>query len=137
MVVLRARVRLWTLLLSSEFFSFFFGFFLVSFWFLTACLAVIDLTILREGLKLARKIGNSAPLSSSTLTEFSPGSSVQTDDEWDAWLKGQIGTEFHPSCSCAMMPLESGGVVDARLMVYGTGEFYSFFGCGGENGNGC
>lgn len=26
----------------------------------------------------------------------------------------------HPSCSCPMMPRESGGVVDARLRVYGT-----------------
>ncbi|KAG9253767.1 uncharacterized protein F5Z01DRAFT_127773 [Emericellopsis atlantica] len=31
----------------------------------------------------------------------------------------QLG-DFHPACSCAMKPKEHGGVVDARLRVYGT-----------------
>ena len=78
-----------------------------------------DIAILREGLKLARTIGGTAPLNAATGTEISPGSSVQTDDEWDAWLAGQIGTEFHPSSSCAMLPREQGGVVDENLKVYG------------------
>ena len=30
-----------------------------------------------------------------------------------------IRTEFHPSGTCAMLPLEQGGVVDPRLRVYG------------------
>lgn len=29
------------------------------------------------------------------------------------------GTEFHPSSSCAMLPRNQGGVVDANLRVYG------------------
>ncbi|KAJ8481388.1 hypothetical protein ONZ51_g6039 [Trametes cubensis] len=78
-----------------------------------------DLTILREGLKLARKIGNTAPLSNYLDSEVTPGSSVQSDDDWEQWLVNQIGTEYHPSCSCAMLPLEQGGVVDANLKVYG------------------
>ncbi|KAH9887621.1 GMC oxidoreductase [Cubamyces lactineus] len=78
-----------------------------------------DLTILREGLKLARKIGNTAPLSNYLDSEVTPGSSVQSDDDWEQWLATQIGTEYHPSCSCAMLPLEQGGVVDADLKVYG------------------
>ncbi|KAI0698246.1 GMC oxidoreductase [Cytidiella melzeri] len=83
-----------------------------------------DPTIFREGLKLARKLGSTAPLASSAnaLVEVSPGSSVQTDDEWDTWIANAIGTEFHPSCSCAMLPKELGGVVDANLRVYGTGN---------------
>ncbi|KAI0348761.1 hypothetical protein OH77DRAFT_1378557, partial [Trametes cingulata] len=74
---------------------------------------------LREGLKLARKIGGTAPLSASIGDEVSPGSAVQSDDDWDKWLAGQIGTEYHPSCSCAMLPKEQGGVVDENLKVYG------------------
>jgi choline dehydrogenase len=81
-----------------------------------------DRVILREGLKLARKLGSTAPLASdaNALVEVSPGSSVQSDDDWDSWIANTYSTEFHPSCSCAMLPKELGGVVDADLRVYGT-----------------
>ncbi|OCH83835.1 alcohol oxidase [Obba rivulosa] len=78
-----------------------------------------DTVILREGLKLARTLGNTSPLSSAMQTELVPGPSVSSDDDWDAWLATQIGTEYHPSCSCAMLPQSQGGVVDANLKVYG------------------
>lgn len=51
--------------------------------------------------------------------ETTPGSSVQSDDDWIEWLRKSAGTEFHPSSSCAMLPEEQGGVVDANLLVYG------------------
>jgi choline dehydrogenase len=92
--------------------------------------AILDIVMLREGLKLARKLGNTAPLSSAVLSEISPGSSVQSDDDWDAFAAKSFGTEFHPSCSCAMLPLDQGGVVDANLKVYGLGKpsksFFSY-----------
>ncbi|KZT68679.1 GMC oxidoreductase [Daedalea quercina L-15889] len=78
-----------------------------------------DLTTLREGLKLCRIIGNTAPLSANMVEETNPGSSVQTDDEWEAWLVDNVYTEYHPSCSCAMLPEAQGGVVGADLKVYG------------------
>ena len=59
------------------------------------------------------------------VDEIVPGSTVQTDADWDTWLAGQYSTEYHPSCSNAMLPLELGGVVDQNLIVYGTCE-YSF-----------
>ena len=51
--------------------------------------------------------------------EVWPGSDVSSDDEWDDWLRNVAFTEYHPSSSCAMMPLKQGGVVDANLRVYG------------------
>ncbi|KAI0751915.1 GMC oxidoreductase [Daedaleopsis nitida] len=81
-----------------------------------------DTVILREGLKLARKIGATAPLSAALGDEVSPGTGVQSDDDWDKWLAQNIGTEYHPSCSCAMLPREQGGVVGADLRVYGLGN---------------
>lgn len=78
-----------------------------------------DYQILREGLKLARKLGETAPISSTLTNETSPGSSVQTDDQWLDWITKSAGTEFHPSSSCAMLPRNQGGVVDANLRVYG------------------
>jgi choline dehydrogenase-like flavoprotein len=79
----------------------------------------IDHEILREGLKLARQLGETAPVSSTLTNETSPGSSVQTDDEWLDWIIKSAGTEYHPSSSCAMLPRGQGGVVDANLLVYG------------------
>lgn len=79
----------------------------------------VDHEILREGLKLARQLGETAPVSSTLTNETSPGSSVQTDDEWLNWIIKSAGTEYHPSSSCAMLPRDQGGVVDANLLVYG------------------
>lgn len=78
-----------------------------------------DVQILREGIKLARRLGQADPLSTSVTGETWPGSDVQTDDEWDDWLREVAFTEYHPSSTCAMLPLEQGGVVDANLRVYG------------------
>ena len=85
-------------------------------------LTLTDAVLLREGLKLARKIGQTAPLSSILGDEVSPGPNVQSDEDWENWLRGSIGTEYHPSCSCAMLPKDMGGVVDSALKVYGLGE---------------
>jgi len=64
-------------------------------------------------------LGQTQPLNGTLENEIFPGPSVSTDDDWDAWLQGQVATEFHPSCTCAMLPQELGGVVDANLRVYG------------------
>lgn len=78
-----------------------------------------DVFMLREGLKLARKLGQTAPLSTYITTEVSPGTAVSTDAQWDAWLPSLAVTEYHPSCSCSMLPLEQGGVVGPDLRVHG------------------
>lgn len=68
---------------------------------------------------MARKLGETSPMKKSLTKEKSPGSSVQTDDEWIQWLREEASTEFHPSSTCAMLPQDQGGVVDAHLRVYG------------------
>ncbi|KAH8832408.1 hypothetical protein DL96DRAFT_653560 [Flagelloscypha sp. PMI_526] len=78
-----------------------------------------DRAILREGMKLARKLGQTDPLKSYLGDEQSPGATVNTDEAWDAWIAQNGVTEYHPCCTCAMMPKEKGGVVDAQLKVYG------------------
>ncbi|KAG8914126.1 hypothetical protein FRC01_004208, partial [Tulasnella sp. 417] len=78
-----------------------------------------DVDLLREGIKLARKVGQTQPISNFVTAEVSPGPDVQTDEQWEAWLRTVVSTEFHPSCTCAMLPLDQGGVVDAHLKVYG------------------
>lgn len=43
-----------------------------------------------------------------------------TADDLNTILQDSIGTEYHYSGTCAMLPLDLGGVVDANLLVYGT-----------------
>ncbi|KAJ6144647.1 hypothetical protein N7470_008542 [Penicillium chermesinum] len=78
-----------------------------------------DFDILREGIKMARLLGGTAPLSNNLTKETTPGSDTQSDEDWNDFLSGFGGTEFHPSSTCAMLPREQGGVVDANLRVYG------------------
>jgi choline dehydrogenase len=78
-----------------------------------------DVTIMRESLKLIRRLGQTQPLKSSLGQETLPGADIQTDQEWEDWMRGQVFTEFHPSSTCAMLPRKQGGVVDANLRVYG------------------
>jgi len=79
-----------------------------------------DIVILRQGIKLARTLGATAPLSSILTEEVTPGPTVQSDPDIETWLRNTIATEYHPAGTCAMLPKEKGGVVDANLKVYGT-----------------
>ncbi|KAL5476937.1 hypothetical protein ACEPAI_3123 [Sanghuangporus weigelae] len=79
-----------------------------------------DVVSLREALKLARRVGQTPPLSDYFTAEVTPGSSVATDEDWDNWLRQNTHTEYHPANTCAMLPLTNGGVVDPKLKVYGT-----------------
>ncbi|QRW02509.1 GMC oxidoreductase [Ceratobasidium sp. AG-Ba] len=79
-----------------------------------------DILMLREGLKLARKLGQTQPLNASIVEEVSPGNAIQTDDDWDGWLLGKVQTEYHPGCTMSMLPEDHAGVVDSDLRLYGT-----------------
>ena len=78
-----------------------------------------DVTLMRQAVKLARKIAATAPLKSVLGDEVSPGPTVTSDDAIDAFVANGITTEFHPANTLAMLPRSQGGVVDSRLRVYG------------------
>lgn len=42
------------------------------------------------------------------------------EDAINEIINNGIRTEFHPSGTCAMLPLDQGGVVDSHLQVWGT-----------------
>ncbi|GAA6054180.1 hypothetical protein JCM3770_002819 [Rhodotorula araucariae] len=42
------------------------------------------------------------------------------DEAWEEWVRANAGTEHHPSSTCSMLPRIDGGVVDPKLLVYGT-----------------
>ncbi|ESK93764.1 gmc oxidoreductase [Moniliophthora roreri MCA 2997] len=79
----------------------------------------VDVTIMREGMKMARRLGQTEPISGFLGKETSPGDGVNSDEEWNNWLRGAVGTEYHPTGSCAMLSKAQGGVVNAKLQVYG------------------
>ena len=52
--------------------------------------------------------------------EESPGEKVASDEALERYLRESTGSSIgHESGTCAMMPRELGGVVDAELRVYG------------------
>ncbi|OCL01976.1 GMC oxidoreductase [Glonium stellatum] len=82
----------------------------------------IDLEAAISIVKFTRKYMNSSAIQQLGPIELSPGPAVSTDDEIVNALKSSLmwPTNAHPSCTCAMMPLDKGGVVDPQLRVYGT-----------------
>ncbi|KAK3716466.1 hypothetical protein LTR37_006362 [Vermiconidia calcicola] len=80
-----------------------------------------DLRAIVAMAKYIRKIAQSAPFSQVWVSEYEPGLDVvQTDAEWEAYVRNNTNTFYHPVGTCAMLPREDGGVVDSSLMVYGT-----------------
>ncbi len=73
---------------------------------------------LREGVRLARRIFNTAPLSEFVGRELDPG--VQGDDDatLDAVLNAQVETLYHPVGTCRM-GTDDQAVVDPELRVRG------------------
>ena len=61
-----------------------------------------------------------SPLKDVIDFETVPGDKVQTNEDWENWIRSAAGTEYHPSSTCAMLPRGDGGVVDENLKVYGT-----------------
>ena len=73
-----------------------------------------DRRVLVDGLKLVRRIVNTAPMRDYVAGEFMPGEAVQSDDEWLAFCREVGDTVFHPTSTCSI-----GRVVDENLKVKG------------------
>src|SRR5690606_17367560 len=77
-----------------------------------------DMTTLRDGVKLARRLYASEPLRSMIGEEMFPGKAIQTDDEIDAYIRETANLMYHPVGTCRMgSDLEA--VVDGELKVNG------------------
>jgi len=78
-----------------------------------------DAALMRQAVRLARKIAATAPLTDVLGEEVSPGPGVTSDEAIDEFVANGFTTEFHPANTLAMLPRSQGGVVDAKLKVYG------------------
>jgi len=79
-----------------------------------------DCDTLVAGIRVARKIADTAPLTGVITQEHAPGANVKTDD-YDAildWARNTATTIYHPTGTCKMGQ-DDMAVVDARLRVHG------------------
>jgi choline dehydrogenase len=80
-----------------------------------------DIDIMNNAMRFARRIGQANPMSDLTVAETTPGATV-TGDALDDYIRTNGVTTYHPIGTCSMLPRDMGGVVDTRLIVYGTGN---------------
>jgi choline dehydrogenase len=73
---------------------------------------------MREGLVIAREIGEASALDGWRGEELTPGPTVDDRDSWRTYVRASCSTYFHPVGTCAMG--ESGqAMVDSELRVHG------------------
>ncbi|ODO09253.1 hypothetical protein I350_02853 [Cryptococcus amylolentus CBS 6273] len=89
--------------------------------------AEVDMDIQIAGVRMARKIFQTAPLKSIVTEENAPGyDSVPedgnggSDEDWKNWIEDGFASVHHPIATCSMMSQDLGGVVGSDLKVYGT-----------------
>ncbi|MCA3559955.1 MAG: GMC family oxidoreductase N-terminal domain-containing protein [Aestuariivirga sp.] len=73
-----------------------------------------DLGLLAEALKFTRRLGQTKAMQALCRAEVHPGPSVQTDDDWRAYIRSVCETVYHPCCTAAI-----GRVVTPELKVMG------------------
>jgi choline dehydrogenase len=80
--------------------------------------AEADRLSFRRFIRFARQLLSTTPVRNLVEREVTPGVTVSTDEEIDAFVRRSVGTAMHPTSSCAMGngPL---AVVDERLKVHG------------------
>src|SRR3977135_802879 len=80
----------------------------------------LDRRVVVAGMKLARRLMASQPLSKYYAYEDFPGPNVQSDDEFLGAAQQRGTTTFHPGCTCRMGPADAKwAVVDDQLRVHG------------------
>jgi choline dehydrogenase len=78
----------------------------------------IDCRAMVDGFRMMRRIVEAAPMDPYRGDEYSPGSSVQSDDEILGWIRNNSETAYHPIGTCRMGPGPN-TVVDDHLKVHG------------------
>ena len=78
-----------------------------------------DRVVMRDGMRLARRIGENPLLARYKAAEISPvAADMASDAAIDAWVRQGAGTTFHPTGTCRM-GADEGAVVDGELRVRG------------------
>ena len=79
-----------------------------------------DKRALREGVKMTREVSGQKALTAIRGDEISPGTSVISDEDIDAWIRRSAETIYHPVGTCRMgVAGDAMAVVDGDLRVQG------------------
>ncbi|KAK5121398.1 hypothetical protein LTR85_005230 [Meristemomyces frigidus] len=79
----------------------------------------VDAQVLIAAMRFNQRLLTTSSLSEMDPLQISPPVKA-TDEELLTYIDGKLRTEYHAAGTCAMMPLELGGVVSPELLVYGT-----------------
>jgi len=77
-----------------------------------------DLAEMRDGVKITRQVVTQPAFDRWRGREIDPGDHVRSDAEIDTFLRANVGTSHHPSCSCRMGS-DADAVVDQTTRVNG------------------
>ncbi|MFM0703554.1 GMC family oxidoreductase [Paraburkholderia sediminicola] len=77
-----------------------------------------DLRVMREGLRWIRRTFETEPLSRFISSEHAPGEAVQSDSEWENFIRDAAQSVYHPVGTCAM-GTDHMAVLDHELRVRG------------------
>jgi choline dehydrogenase len=78
-----------------------------------------DLETLREGARITQRIFGLEPLAGLVSGALYPPSGLESDADWEAFLRAETITNYHPGGTCAI-----GSVVNAGLRVLGVDGLY-------------
>jgi choline dehydrogenase len=78
-----------------------------------------DRLLMRDGMKLMRKIGATPALQSVVASELLPGTDVNSDQEFDEFVRKNSWTVYHQCGTCRMGTDPKQSVVDEQLSVHG------------------
>ncbi len=79
-----------------------------------------DRDTMLAGLRIGRRVLQSAAMRNLVCGEFMPGAEVESDEAWLDYVRATSGTTFHPTSTCTMGP-QPMAVVDEQLRVRGMG----------------
>ena len=77
-----------------------------------------DLKSIMRGLRIGRQIIAAPAMNRYRGAELAPGAEVQSDADFEAFIRANVGTVFHPVGTCKM-GVDDSAVVDPRLSVHG------------------
>jgi choline dehydrogenase len=77
-----------------------------------------DIQGFRDCVRLTREIINQQGLDAYRGEEIQPGTSIQTDEQIDEFVRQSVESAYHPSCSCKM-GVDEMAVVDPQTRVHG------------------
>ncbi|HCX87960.1 MAG TPA: choline dehydrogenase [Gammaproteobacteria bacterium] len=82
-----------------------------------------DISDWRACIHLTREILGQPAMDRFRGEEIAPGSALQTDDEIDAWVRQNVESAYHPSCTCKMgADDDPGAVLDSSCRVRGIAQ---------------